>query len=634
MAKKKDESAVTTPINNETGSSDRLALLKSRLKIAKLFCKKPHDAWKKWISEYEIEDVEDTDEIRDKVRIGYIFRKTEQEMPSVFDDQPELFIKGRNNLYKALEPGFNALYDHLWDIQNLEEKIEDVGLYFILLGMGFIDSPWTTKTKKVKDLQDVEQPVVDELGQPIIDEMGQPAMQMVKQEVEYEVPIIDNPDAKVRNPFKVYFSPETEFNTVLDYDHCPYLFYEETTTKEAIKAEYGKDVEASEKLHVGDTEIDTEIENEIKEQKDDFKRVTKYHYYGVLPEGMVKDIEASEPWRYDKDYHVIFTNNEELKVEESPYEVKPCFVIGNYGLANKFFKFGDAKHLMPLVKELEQYRSQILKHTRKMANPKPLIEINSEVDENAFSDPRVGKAVKYANIPPQYLSPAQLGSEVSVGIEMARTDLEKTSPSFDLAGGGGQSQVKSPRGIQVYSEASDRGVRRKRKKIARLIRHLIIFQFSQVGQNWDPMSLSKIGLEENADPNALLEALQDPSVLNRIDVEIESLSVNRVQMRQDALDLFDLASKFPNVFNLVEIARDVLQNGFNKRDADRYMISMDQMNQQAVQQFIQALGQQNPELAAQLMQYMQQPNMAQIEGGDTPPQVREVDETMPNMGQI
>ena len=619
---------------------DRLSLLKSRLKVAKAFCKKPHDAWKKWISEYEIDDLGDTEEIRDKVRIGYIFRKTESELPAIFDDQPDLFFKGRNNKFKQLEPGYNALYDHLWDVENLEEKIEDAGLYFVLLGMGFISSPWVTKTKKVKDTQVIQNPVMDEMGQQMIDETGQPMMNNMEMPVEYEVPIIDNPLAEVYDPFKIYFSPETKFNTVLDYDHCPYFFYEEPTTKEAIKAEYGKDVEASDKLHVGDTDVDAEIDNEMKEHKDDFQRVTKFHYYGVLPESMVKDVKASEGWRYDKDYHVIFTSSEELKIEESSYDVKPCFVIGNYGLANKFFKFGDAKHLMPLVQELEQYRSQILRHTRKMANPKPLIENSSDVDENAFTDPRVGKAVKYTSTPPAYLSPANLGQEVGVGVEMVRTDLEKTAPSFDLAGGGGQSQVKTPRGIQVYSEASDRGVRRKRKKIARLIRQLVIFQFGQVGANWDVETLTKIGLEDGDDPQALLQSLQDPNILNKLDIEIESLSVNRVQMRQDALDLFDLASKNPQIFNLVEIARDVLQNGFNKRDADRYMISMDQLQQDSIQKFIQALGTMNPELAAQVMQYLQNPNMMQLMAGQgteqpTEPQPEEPqDPNLPNMGAM
>jgi len=318
-------------------TSDRLSLLKSRLKVAKTWSKKAHDAWKKWIAEYEIEDIGDTEEIRDKVRIGYIFRKVESDLPSIFDDQPELFIKGRSPKLRALDPWFEGAYDYLWDIQNLDEKIEDAGLYFILLGMGFIESPWVTKTKKVYE------PILNPDGSQVLDEKGQPAFK------EYDVPIVDNPLASVPDPFKLYFSPETKFAPRLDYEHCPYYFEELVMTPEEIKAKFGKEVEANETLKLDDVEMDDELDKASGLVKDDFKRVTVYKYIGCLPENLA--VKGSE-WSYDKDYQIFFTANEELKAEESPYEVKPLFVVGNYGLANKFWKFGDAKHLLPLVREL------------------------------------------------------------------------------------------------------------------------------------------------------------------------------------------------------------------------------------------------------------------------------------------
>ena len=596
-------------------ATDRLSLIKSRLTVAKAWCKKPHKAWKAYIDEYEIADVADTDEIKDKVRIGYIFRRTESDLPAIFDDQPDLFFKSKKKIFDQFETPLEDTYDWLWDIQSLEEKFEDAGTHFLLLGMGFISSPWITKTKKVVE------PATDEMGNPALDEMGQPVMQ------EYDAPYVDRPNAEVKNPFKLYFSPETKFNFVLDYEHCPYLFEEQTLTKEEIKAKYSKDVDPTEILKTDDTDVDGEIDKELNtEQKDDIKRVTAYHYYGCLPEAQAKGIKASDGsktgWEYDKEYHIVFTMNEELLSEENPYPTKPYFVVGNYGLAQKFWKFGDAKHLKPIVQELEQYRSQILKHTRKMANPKPLVPVEADIDKDAFTDPRVGRPVTYSNNqPPSYLSPAPLGTEVQVGVDMARTDLEKTSGSFDLASGGNQSQVKTPRGIQVFSEAADKNVRRKRKKIARFIRCVIVFQLRQVAQNWtpdDPMAMQVLG--ENPEENQIfLQFLADENLVSKVDVEIESLSINRVQMKQDAMDLFDLTSKFPNIFNLTEIAKDLIQNGFGKRDGDRYLISEDQKAQMVIQQFIAQLGQQNPELAGALAQQMQSPAVAQMnqtmEGG-------------------
>lgn len=621
-------------------SEERLQLLKSRLTIAKAWSKKPHAAWKKWISEYNIDDIQDTDEIRDKVRIGYVFRKTESELPAIFDDQPELFIKGRTQAVRDIEPLIQSTYDYLWDIQRMEDVIENAGVYFEVLGMGFVESPYVTKTKKVKEM--VDQPVVDPMtGQPMINPAtGQPMMQQVEQVLE--VPIIDNPQAEAGDPFKYHFSPETKFAPILTYENCPYYFKEKVMTEEEIEAKFGKEVDANETLKTEDADTDTETNSDSKVVKGDMKRKTTYEYYGCLPEelakGIIDDKGNEVEWTYDKDYHIYLTNDEELKVEENPYEYKPLFLVGNYGLANKFWKFGDAKHLMPLVQELQMYRSQILQHTRKMANPKPLIEINSAIDEKAFSDPRVGKPVKYTGVAPSYLSPSPLGKEVEVGVQQARIDLEKTSPSFDLSGGGGTSQVKTPKGIQVFSEAADKGVRRKRKKISRLIRELIIFQFKQISQNWKPEDEKTIDVMADGNTESVkvdqsvLDVLGHPQILNKLDIEVESLSINRVQQKQDALNLWDTVKDRPDVFNITEVAKDLMQNGYGKKDADRYLISMKQQQQNTIQQFIAEVGKANPQLGGALAQFMTQPNMQQMNNANNPP-IPQVNEPVNNLPQ-
>lgn len=621
-------------------NEERLQLLKSRLTIAKAWSKKPHAAWKKWIAEYNIDDFGDTDEVRDKVRIGYVFRKTESELPAIFDDQPELFIKGRTQAVRDIEPLIQSTYDYLWDIQRMEDVIENAGVYFEVLGMGFVESPYVTKTKKVKEM--VNQPVIDPVtGQSMIGQNGQPIMQMVEQILE--VPIIDNPQAEAGDPFKYHFSPETKFAPILTYENCPYYFKEKVMTQEAIKAKFGKDVEANETLKTDDADTDFETAKDSVVVKGDMKRKTTFEYYGCLPEEMAKDVKDEEgnvvEWTYDKDYHIFLTNDEELKVEECPYEYKPLFIVGNYGLANKFWKFGDPKHLMPLVQELQMYRSQILQHTRKMANPKPLIDIQSQVEEKAFSDPRVGTPVKYSGVAPTYLSPSPLGKEVEVGVQQARIDLEKTSPSFDLNGGGGTSQVKTPKGIQVFSEAADKGVRRKRKKISRLIREIIIFQFKQIAQNWKPEDEKTIDVmaDGNTEPvkvdQAVLDVLGHPQILNKLDIEVESLSINRVQQKQDALNLWDTVKDRPDVFNIMEVAKDLMQNGYGKKDADRYLLSQQQQQQNTIQQFIAEVGKSNPQLGGALAQFMTQPNMQQMNNANNPEVPQQPDTPINNLPQ-
>lgn len=561
---------------------DRHALLLSRLSVAKSYAKKPHRQWKKYLREYEIEDVSDMDEIRDKVRIGYLFRKSESDMPAIFETQPELFFKTRNQAYKQLQKPIENVYDYLWDIQDMEEQIENAALYFTVIGLGMVKSPYVTKTKTVTEMQ--MQPVVnEETGEPVTNlETGE--IQMEEVEVEYEVPIFDSPKSYVPNPFKIYFSPETKFAPVLDSENCPYFFEELTMTVEEIKAKFGYEVDATETMKIDKDELsddeDPDISNRDNVQEDDLKRVTVYEYYGVLPEDMAP---KGSDWSFDKCYHMFITKSEELYVSELEYRVKPLLLLGNYGMAHRFWKFGDAKHLLPLIQEVEMYRSQILLHTRKMANPKPLVHETAQVDENAFTDPRVGKTVKWAGqIPPSYLSPASLGGEVSTGLNEARTDLEKTSGSFDLASGSNQSTVKTPRGITVFAEAAEKNIRRKRKKVARFIRHLIIFQFSQVADNWDigDPRIQEIILGGDEELTEMLpmvmEFLSDDNLQTKMDIEVESLATNRVQQKQDALDLWDQVAQRPDIFNLDEAAKDLLQNGYSKKDADRYLIPAEQ----------------------------------------------------------
>lgn len=573
------------------GSATRLQLLKSRLKIAKDFCKKPHDTWKAWTQEYNISNWDDTASIKDTVRIGYVFRKVESDLPAIFDDQPDVFIKGRNAQTKEVEPIINSIYDYLWDVQELEEKLEDVGTYFILLGMGFISSPWVTKTKQVQQL--ILTPTTDAEGKQVLNETGQPQMEESQQPME--VPIVDNPQAIAENPFKLYFSPETKFSTIMDYEHCPYYFKEMTMTQDEIKAKFGKEIDSAETLKLNNDDdsgakVNKSVEYDPVIVKDDLKRSTVYEYYGSLPEEYAKDIKdedgSSVPWAYDKDYHIFLTSNEELEAEECEYDVKPLFVVGNYGLANKFWRFGEAKHLMPLIQEKEFYRTQVLKHTRKMANPKALLPVNAQVDEDNFRNPKAGSIVKFAGpTAPAYLQPSSLGKEVFEGINLVETDLEKQSATFDLGSGGAQSTVKTPKGIEVYAAAADKNIERKRKKMARLIKHLIIFQFKQLAQNWKPDDAKVIPvLSGNEITNLevgeqVLQLIGGVGQLYNLDIEIESMSMNRALQKQDAIDLFTLATQNPFIFDVQQMAKDLLMNGYGKKDPDRYMLPPDKVEQ-------------------------------------------------------
>ena len=564
------------PENTETpakgGKEELLSLLKSRLSVAKAWAKKPHNSVKEFIREYEIEDLDDTDELRDKIKIGYIFRHTESDIPGIFDNQPELVISGRRSTADDIVGPVKSAYNYLWDIQDLEEKIENATVWFEVGGMGYIKSPWVTKTVKVEEEE--PQQVMLEDGT-----MGENISKVVR-----EVPTYDAPRAYVVNYFKLYFSPETKFAPQLSAENCPYLFEEVITTKEEIKATYGKDVDTNERLKLEDMD-DWEGETDRNTQilADDLSRVTKYEYYGTLPKENAPDKEL---WSYDKEYHVVLTSSQLIKVEECEYPYYPYFILGNYGMSHKFWKFGDAKHLRPLQNELEKYRSQILEHTRKVANPKLLKPGASAINDAELRDPTPGSIVNYTGDAPSFLQPPQLGVEVGIGIKEVRQDLEKTSGSFDLSSGSSQSTVRTPRGISVFSEAADKNLRRKRKKVSRFIRQLLIFQLIQLGTYWKPEdehTLSILGDSSQGQPNQIMPVTEN--ILNifrsvdnmyNLDIDTESVSLNKTQIRQDLLTLFDLAKENPDVFNREEIGKMILSRGFDVKQPDNFLTTPEQ----------------------------------------------------------
>ena len=83
-------------------------------------------------------------------------------------------------------------------------------------------------------------------------------------------------------------------------------------------------------------------------------------------------------------------------------------------------------------------------------------------------------------------------------------------------------------------------------------------------------------------------------------------------MRQDAVELWDATKDRPDIFNIRELAKDLLQNGYGKKDADRYLISQDEMAQMIIQQFVAQIGKANPQLGGALAQFITQPNSQQF----------------------
>lgn len=533
-----------------------LNTLKQRHEAAKAFTKDFQDNSKKNVKDYEAQlpsditidklDYVETVNNRYKFIIPMIFTFHESMQSSMFDRIPDLIFTAKGKLDEEKKNKVKAAYDYLNDKLDLEWFMNDVAWWFILNGFA---SAHATYKKESVDI-----PQIDEItGEQAIDPLtGEP---LTITQFIYDDPVIE-----VGDPSKEYYSPESKFS-VNGYE-VPYYTREKLIDPQEIKLTYNKKVEPDASI-----EIPSVLEGK-QNDPEQFKRTKTIFYCGDIP---YENRGEVEDWQVGANYYIVFTNKTILYKER--IDEKNIRLAKWYGAPNKFFGFGLGQLLRPFQKEKSLRRSQQARYGDVAAFPKIAVEAGSDVDEKTLNDPRENRVLFYSEKVPEYVTPPNLGEIVFRDIEQVDRDAQQASGLMDLSTASqSSSTVDTATGQTIFADAAERRVRMAKKKFVYFYKHVVIMLLKLAQKYWDEQKLLSITDEDGNDMELPVskEDFIDIDFDTDIDVDGETLSVNKDVLRQQSIEVYNTTKDDPLV-ERKNVIKDMFRTGFNSSNPDRYV---------------------------------------------------------------
>lgn len=535
-------------------------LLNLRKEVAEKYTEDFHNRVKRDVKVYNAEqpsaldslniDLVDIPNKRYQFTTPLVFTDHEAMLASMFDRVPDLMFSKGGKLDEEKVLKVRATYEYLEDKLDLEMLLTDVAWWMVLSGFASSHTSYQVISKDV--------PIYDEMtGEPVIDENGEV---MTRTEYEY-----DDPTVEAGDPLKDYWSPESEFT--FDAKKVPYYLRFKKLTVNEIKEKYNKDVEPDTTLEkVGETKEDV---------KSDTQRVGTWFYSGTLPKevsGQVKN------WTADQIYYIAFTTKEILYKKTIEEHVKLneslCRIVKWYGAPTEFFGFGLGKLLAPFQREKSIRRGQMIRYADVAAYPKILVEEGSKLDNSALNDPRENRVLTYANAKPEYLQPPQISQIVGDTNDLADQDAQQVSGLMDISSGSQNSSVvKTATGQSIFADAAEKRVRKAKKTLMKWYKSQVILLLKLCQANWQSDKLVTITDEETGETQDITVSAQDLSDIDfdkDVDIDPESVSINKDVLRAQAIEMYNMTKDDPLV-ERKESIKHVYQNGFNVKDPERFI---------------------------------------------------------------
>lgn len=482
--------------------------------------------------------------------IPMIFTNTEAAKASLFERLPDLIIKGRGKNDEAKSELIEAIYEYLKDKLDLDTFAWQAAHWFILSGFVSATIGFNSQSKKNEVYNEDETPMIDEeTGEVIIEE-------------EFTE---DDPTIGVDNPLRTFFAPDSEFD--VDAKKVPYKVWWAALDTSEIKEKYGKDVEANYQEEFATGKEDDDI-------KKDCNRVKTYFYCGTVPEEYKDDVES---WQPNKIYYIIFTPQEVLHTEEK--ERKNFKICRWYANPTDFFGYGFGKIGAPFQKEKSVRVGQRIRFADIAAYPKYTVKNDgkNKIDVNSLKDPRENLVLFYETDAPGLLQPGNLAGVVSEAEQSADSDAQSAFGLLDLASGAQESStVDTATGQTIFAEASQRRIKHAKRIFMKFYRACVIELFKQCQDNWSNDKVLKITDEDGVTEDVIVNAadLQDIDFDHDIEINAESVSVNKDVVRQQMIELYDKVKDDPIIDRKI-IFKDMLRKGFEINDPDRYIKQSD-----------------------------------------------------------
>ena len=527
-----------------------LDLLNKRYKAAKSFTEKHQKEVVKCIEDYKCEKTEDTGVYNKHLKadrydfvIPYIFSTHESMLASVFEKGVELVIsdKGAQDEMKAL--GIKATYEYLRDKLDLDTFYTTSAWWYLLVG--FVSS---------HEYYDVEikgqAPVLMDDGTPMLDELGMPITTPI-----YEW---NDPRVEVDDPAKVYFSPDSEFS--INAEKVTGIVREKLMTKDEVVEMYGAtDVEATDRLETG---------SKADEKDDDLQRVSVRYYCMEVPREFAAEIENYDE---EQEYYITATASKILNVAVND---KKTTLARWFAPPTDFFGFGLGKTLRSSQREMSLRRQQQMRYGDLYAFPWLAVDASTKVDQRSLNDVTRRTPLVYTERPPQFLVPPPPPQVLSDLDNLSRSDAQFISGTLDLSKGAQESNtVKTATGQQLFAQSQDKRINKIRIELGAYYRQVVINLMKLARDNWDDEKILKVAGDEGEVQEIPItkELMESIDFDTDIDIQLDTISVNKDTAAQRVIELYDKVKDDPQV-DRKKVFNKMLKEGFQIKSPESYSL--------------------------------------------------------------
>jgi len=540
---------------------DFLKMLKSNLAIAKAAHKEQAEDWDRFIRQYRMgkssgTNVQATDrksEKNAKMIANYVFNSIQTIISATHDKRAEINLlpRGMDDEGDKVEK-VQALLDYSFDTLKIYEKVNEfVFPDSLLTGQGYVKAYWEYEG----DQEEKTRKVIKTVKKGVF---RKKEVEIVKDEkYKEEKPLKDDPAVDVKNPYRIYKMPDAD--TIQESE---WIFEEIPMKKDLAEAEFGKEFEA-------DYEVETYKDwkqNNQSIREDETKRVRIYEGWGKIMDKNNKVVKCK----------AMFTDKELLSVVPMPYDHGkfPYIELPNYKDFHSAYNISEVRQIERLQNELDTNRQTIATANKKAVNPQRRVE-KGAVDAKGLAqlrDPRPGvlvevKAGKMGAI--QDITPNQLGADVYNYDGIIKEDIARATGINEYESGGNERQVESATGVAIMSEATQRRIREKVRKLERFYEELAEMLIALYLQYGDRERMVKI----SGDKNARWEKVVPKDIIGEYDYISEAgstMPVNREARSARWLSIYKTFSD--NEFiNKQELTREALKESGELKDVDKFM---------------------------------------------------------------
>ncbi len=386
------------------------------------------------------------------------------------------------------------------------------------------------------------------------------------------------------SPFHI-FVPDIMCTEIEDQ---PYIIHALVKTNAWIKQNFGIDVKSS-KLDSVDESMQAAMGVNRNDSKKDSSTVleiwVKPGYLPELPKGgiftLVEEqiVQGVDGWPYDHGQY-------------------PFSKLDNI-MTGKFYASSIIEDLIPLQKELNRTRGQLIEAKNRMSKPQLVAEKGSVNPEQITSEPGLVITYKVGFQPPQPLPLQSIPPYVTEEVDRLYTDISDLSGQHEVSNGSTPPGVTAATAISFLQEQDESLIAPSFTSIEEAIEKVAAQSLNYVKMYWDEERTVKIvGLDSSFD----VQTFTGADLRGNNDIRVESgssLPTSRAAKQAFIMDLMKMGFIDPNegleIMEVGGLNRIYERIQVDKRQAQRENLKMRVVTEEDIQAHMQDWAMNNPE---------------------------------------